>query len=627
MAKKATPKKNVTQKVKKKPVAKKVTPKESAPTLAPKSTPKPVKKSFWRKCLKFCFTVGLWLGLAGGIVLIGLFFTLPDPTKVINEQRRPPTVTLLDRHGVPFSQLRGHAIAPARFAEMPPLLPAAFLAMEDQRFYSHFGLDPVGILRAAWRNIVAGGVREGGSTITQQIAKNLFLSPERSFFRKIQEALLALWLEQKFDKQQIIEIYLNRIYLGSGVYGIAAGAQQYFGKPFSELELAEIALLAGLPKAPSRYSPMSNPEAAQERALLVLQVLKEQEIIADTDYTAASKQLENSQDLPVRQTRGADFHRWIMQRLEGLNLLGQHDLTVHTTLNNQLQRVIEHQLQEAREAFSDENVEQAAIVSMEKNGAVRAMLGGVPWAKSQFNRATQAKRQVGSVFKIVVYASALEVGYSPNTIVELIPPKNTQQWWPEDSAQNTQDSLDLRTGMAQSSNALAVTLTRDVGRRALIKMAHRMGISSTIPNLPSIALGVAEIPLLEMTGAMAVIAADGLSAQPYGIKSVLNGDGQIVYAHDDHRHRVFSHNVAIGMQDMLAAVIDSGTGKAAQNQSTLGGKTGTTQNHRDALFIGYGTDLVTGVWLGNDNATPMKDTTGGGLPAKIFQSIAQVFPH
>ncbi|NQY83044.1 MAG: PBP1A family penicillin-binding protein [Alphaproteobacteria bacterium] len=602
--------------------------KKSLPKTSKKTPTKTSSEKHWlRRYARLGFTLGLWGILLAGIGLVGVFFTLPDPVEVIIAERRPPTITLLDRHGSPFHQLRGYAAKPVRLDEVPALLPTAFLAMEDQRFYEHLGVDPWGILRAIWVNLRAGRIQQGGSTITQQVVKNVFLSSRRTLFRKLQEVLLALWLEQKFSKAQILEIYLNRIYLGSGVYGIAAGAQQYFGKAVSELKLPEIVLLAGLPKAPSQYSPLANPKAASKRALLVLDVLKDYAAISQSQYQQALKLLSTPTTLPVRRARGAYFHRWVVQRLETLNLVGQSDITVYTTLDSGLQMTVENQLHALRPHFEIQRVNQAAVVSMDTTGAVRAMVGGVDWQQSQFNRATQARRQVGSVFKIIVYAAALEAGYSPDSVIRLTRPENTEQWWPEDSTQNSTATLSLRQGMAQSSNALAVTLSEAVGRQKIIAMARRMGISATIPDLPSMALGVAEISLIEMTSAMAVIAAQGRGIEYYGISHVQDSSGREIYRHFSPTHLVLEPRVTAQLQDMLGTVLSEGTGKAARSQSALGGKTGTTQNHRDALFIGYGQDLVSGIWLGNDDGSPMQDTYGSGLPAQIFFEISRIFEH
>lgn len=601
------------------------TPSGTVSSKTQKNTKKPQRSWTFRLFYAF-FTLGLWGGLATLVFLFSIFFTLPDPVQAIEEDRRAPNMVLLDRHGEPFYRLKGYAAKPVHLKDMPPLLPQAFLSIEDRRFYDHFGLDPMGIIRAAYHNIRQGKLRQGGSTITQQVAKNLFLTPERTLYRKLQEMLLSFWLESTFSKEQILEIYLNRIYLGSGVYGIASAAQQYFGKHPADLELSEIALLAGLPKAPSRYSPLANPTAASKRAMVVLRALEEQKVITHDEASAARKPLNNPQNLPLRSTSGAHFHRWIFRAIENLDIVGSGDLVIETTFDATLQATIEQQLQLLHQTLQQHNVGQAAVVSIDKTGAVRAMVGSLDWKQSEFNRAVQAHRQMGSVFKIIVYAAALESGFSPDSILDTSQPKRDHQWWPEDSSKR-EKTFTLREGMARSSNAMAVMLSERVGRKNIISMARRMGISATIPNLPSMALGVAEIPLIEMTSAMTVIASGGLGTEPYGIRRITDKAGNIIYEHSARHHRVFSASISEQMDDMLSSVLQEGTGRSAKSPSARGGKTGTTQNHRDALFIGYGEDLVTGIWLGNDNGQSMKGVSGGSLPAKIFFNVSSIYLH
>ena len=582
----------------------------------------------WR-LMRGAFTASLWGGVLFVLGVGAIFVTLPDPIAAIHREVRQPSMTLLDRHGNVISHSRGQSSLTWKLEDMPPLLPATFIAVEDRRFYEHWGIDPWGILRAMLVNLRAGRFVQGGSTITQQLAKNLFLSSRKNLWRKAQEAVLALWLESLFSKEQLLEIYLNRLYLGSGVFGVGAAAQQYFQAPVPALGIPEIALLAGLPKAPSRYNPLANPQQASMRSKVVLQVMRSEGLIDEADYQQYRATL-NAENLPVRRVRGQYFDVWLQSSHAVYDQINtQQDVIIHTTLDMNLQHVIETQVEDLRGHLAAKNVGQLAVISLGKQGAVRAMLGGISWQNSQFNRTTQAYRQVGSLFKLVVYAVALEHGLSPDSVITLpaYNPTLYDGWWPEKQRRTSPISMRLSEGMAQSSNLMAVHLSETLGRDKVIAMARRLGISTDLPDLPSLALGVAEIPLLQISQAFHTIANGGIAYTPHGISSISTSQGKTLYTYTHQGHRVLSAEVAAQLSQLLGSVIQEGTGKNARSMSIIGGKTGTTNDYRDALFVGYGKHITTGVWMGNDNGAPMQLVAGGGLPAQLSFMISRIFPH
>ncbi len=498
-------------------------------------------------------------------------------------------------------------------ADLPPYLAQTIIAIEDRRFYQHSGIDLRGILRAGWRNTQAGATREGASTITQQLARLMFLTPERTFRRKVQEAVLAVWLESQLKKEDILLRYLNTAYFGAGAYGVDAAARRYFGKKAGELSLAEDAMLAGLVRAPSQLAPTRNFGGAKERQELVLQAMVETNAITAAEAEAARTQsvkLRTPPETPPGSNYFVDMVAGDVRRLLGSS---SGDLTLRTTLNMELQRLAEGVIERRLEAEGPKkNVSQAALVALGRDGAVLAMVGGRDYEASQFNRATQAKRQAGSLFKLFVYLTALQRGYTPQSVV-VDRPTQIGEWEPQNYS----------GGFVHSINTVAAQLGDEVGIPAIIDTAKRMGVQSTLPAVPSLALGSAEVTLLEMTKAFGSVAA-GAQIESYSVRSIVGNSQQALYTKTGAGTE-FTGQLGVSramMIDLLQGVVSEGTGKAARIANIpMGGKTGTTQEYRDAWFIGFTPDIVVGVWVGNDDNTPMNRVVGGDLPANIWHDF------
>lgn len=509
-------------------------------------------------------------------------------------------------------------------ADLPDHLKAAVIAIEDRRFYEHIGIDLRGILRAAWRNWQGGGTREGGSTITQQLARLMFLSSDQNLRRKVQEALLALWLERKIEKQEILLRYLNTAYFGAGAYGVDAAARRYFDKPTKDLNLAEAAMLAGLVRAPSQLAPTRNLGGAKERANTVLLAMLETKAITEqqaADARAAPVVLRIPTETPPGANYLVDMIEADTRRVIGV---ATGDLTLRTTIDLELQRVAEGVI--ARRLDKDgarKNVSQAALIALAPDGAIKAMVGGRDYEASQFNRATQAKRQAGSAFKLFVYLAALQKGYTPQSIV-VDEPTQIGDWEPQNASGRFRGRMPLRTAFAQSSNSVAAQLGSEIGIPNVIALAKKLGVKSELPSVPSLALGSAEVTLLEMTRAYAVVATGKESLEPYAVRSIQTDSQKPLFnyvAPGPIPASALGESRAM-MLELLQAVVREGTGKSASlQQAPVGGKTGTTQEYRDAWFIGFTQELTVGIWLGNDDNSPMEKVTGGGLPAEIFQDF------
>jgi penicillin-binding protein 1A len=571
------------------------------------------------RIVKLGVLVSLWAVILGAVVLGGFALTLPDTDELTRAERRP-SVTVLAADGsllTTYGDLFGQ---PLTLREMSPYLPKAVIAAEDHRFYGHFGVDPIGLLRAALANISAGHVVQGGSTITQQLAKNLFLTPERSFSRKIQETLLALWLEHRFTKDQILEIYLNRVYLGAGAYGVDAAAHRYFNKSARRISLYESAAIAGLLKAPSRFNPARDRDKTAARTILVLTKMAEAGLISADQAAAATRGGASLAAVAVARPAARYFTDWVTEQLGDFADPGRRDLTVVTTLDARMQAAAEAAIAETiTRDGSKLAVTQGALVAMSPDGAVRAMVGGRDYNQSQFNRATQAQRQPGSAFKPFVYLAGLEAGLQPSDrFVDA--PMRVGNWQPRDYTEHYQGEMTLAEGLAQSVNTIAVQVAQRAGIGNVVAVAHRLGISSPLAPEISLALGTNETNLLELVSAYAPFANGGSGVWPHGITEIRDGTGKIVFRRTGSGlGRVASPEFAGTMNDMLSAVISHGTGRAAELPRPAAGKTGTTQDYRDAWFLGYTADLVAGVWLGNDDNTPMKKVTGGSLPAQTWR--------
>ena len=569
--------------------------------------------------IRFVATATTWVAIIIIVVFGWYALDLPDAEKALKGSRSP-TITLLSSSGNVFAT-RGHIYGvPFQANELPKTLAQAVIATEDRRFYSHFGLDPVGIARAAWANIRAGYIVQGGSTLTQQAAKNLFLTPERSFKRKIQEVLLALWLERKFSKNQILTIYLNRVYLGAGTYGVDAAARKYFGKSAKRLMLYESALLAGLLKAPSRYNPQSNPTAAWRRAHQVLKNMVAAGYLSQKQVAKALKKRGPRFRPPL--TGGRFFADWILSQLGDHVYIGNRDLTVTTTLRIASQRSAERHVAAGIARFGEKgSAQQGALIAIDGNGAVRALVGGRAHSESSFNRATQATRQPGSAFKPFVYLTALEAGMTPKSQVTDAP-ININGWKPRNFDGKYQGIIPMGHALAHSVNSAAVRIAQSVGIKRIVDTASRLGIPGHINLHPSLALGTHDVRLIDLTAAYTVFANGGYAIWPYGITEIRDRNGTILFQRQSSKlQKIVAPEHVSAMNSMLAGVLNHGTGRAAKLKRPAAGKTGTSQNYRDAWFIGYTSDLVAGVWIGNDDGAPMKQVTGGGLPARIWKNF------
>ena len=558
-----------------------------------------------------------------GVVALGALFAyyasrLP-PIDQLAVPKRPPNIAILSDDGSLIAN-RGDTGGPAvRLIDLPPYLPKAFVAIEDKRFYDHNGVDPIGVSRALLRDVVGGGGIEGGSTLTQQLAKNLFLTQERTLSRKIQEAILAFWLERRYSKDQILELYLNRVYFGSGAYGVEAAAQKYFGKSARFVTLSEAALLAGLMKSPTRLAPNRNLKGANERAAQVITAMAEQGHITEA---MAKLALANPAEVKHDKSAGSINYAadYVMDALD--NTIGaiDEDIVVTTTINLKMQGEAERALTEELNAKGAKfGVEQGALVALDPTGAIKAMVGGRNYADSQFNRAVAAKRQPGSSFKPFVYLAALEKGLTPDTVREDAP-ISVKGWSPENYSREYFGPVTLTKALALSLNTVAVRLGLEVGPKAVVAVAHRLGITSDLDPVPSIALGSSDVTPLEMVSAYAAFANGGVGVQPHVIARVRTAGGKQLYLRRNANFgRVIEPQYVAMMNAMMQETLLTGTARKAELPGwQAAGKTGTSQDWRDAWFLGYTSYLVAGVWLGNDDSSPTRKVSGGNLPVEIW---------
>lgn len=590
----------------------------------PAKPARPKKRSrtggFLMGLLWWGFVACLWGGIAAIGVVVYYGAQLPSAnTWAIPD--RPPNIRILAADGSLISnrgQTGGEAVT---YRELPYYVPAAIISSEDRRFMSHFGVDPVGLLAVAVESIQARGVTRGASTITQQVAKNLFLTPDQTLGRKVQEAILAVWLEQNYTKEEILELYMNRVYFGAGATGIEAAAQTYFGVSARNLSLGQAAMLAGILPAPSAYNPKSNPERAIERQRLTLNSMAQEGYI--TAEEAAAARINPDQTVRTRVAGSEDYVAdWVESLMTAYIGEIESDVVVQTTIDWKMQKDAEFIVKEMvasegpKRGFS-----QGALVAMDVNGAVRAMVGGVDYQASQYNRAVTAKRQPGSAFKPFVYMAAMEKGYTPDTLAEDAQ-FDYNGWSPRNASRKYAGTVTLRQGLAYSLNTISARLAIDVTPQAVIDVASRMGISSPLTAVPSIALGTQEVNLLELTSAYVPFANGGFGTIPNVITRIEAKDGKVLYeASDAGPGRVVAPNILAEMNDMLTTAVEVGTGKGANLGGwPIAGKTGTTNDSKDALFVGYTSRMVTGVWLGNDDATKTS-LSGGNVPAAIWSQF------
>ncbi len=620
--KKPLAKKNVKKKVTtKKPVKKK------APTERKTSTKKSKTFSFWRFMFKWLFVLSLWSGIFLTILFAWYATELPGITKNAAFERKPSIIIQASDGSriVRYGEVKGNSVS---VKELPPHLIYAVLATEDRRFYQHPGMDPLGLARAMWINIKTGQFRQGGSTITQQLAKNLFLTQDRTIKRKIQEAMLAFWLENQLSKDEILSAYLNRVYLGAGLYGVDAAAKRYFSKDVREINLREAATLAGLLKAPSRYSPLKNPSLSRKRTDVVLRAMVSSGYITQSDLTHAHK---TTPPLPVKKHSGGNssryFSDWVMDGLKDIIGTPAQDIIVETTLDPTIQKTAQKALTRTlRERGEARGISQGAIIVMRPDGAILSMIGGQNYLASQFNRAVQSRRPPGSAFKPILFLNALEQGWSPRDKILDAPFEEDEPYRPKNFAEKYFGEVTLNEALTRSMNTAAVRLMQETGRKTVIDTAKRLGIFSPLEPDLSLALGSSGISLLEMSTAYSVMANGGMSVFPYAIKRITSTDGTLYYERPEtiSARRVIKSRPLKTLTGILQNVIEEGTGRRARlDNIRAAGKTGTSQGSRDAWFIGFTDELVTGVWLGNDDNTPMNGVTGGAEPAAIWKEIMQ----
>jgi penicillin-binding protein 1A len=504
------------------------------------------------------------------------------------------------------------------YDQIPPEMRAAMIAVEDKRFRSHIGVDPIGIARSVKVRVDTGHWKQGGSTITQQLARNIFLTNTRTFGRKLKEMILALALERKFSKEQILELYLNRVYFGGGAYGIDAASRRFFGHGADQLSLGEAAIVAGLVKAPSNYSPTADAEAARQRSSVVLQSMADNGFISE-----AAAQSVNPADIRIEKTTKENsvryFTDWALPQLDALIDQTQDPIDVWTTLDPGMQSVADRAI-----AANAPRGAQGALVALDRDGAVRAMVGGKDYVDSIYNRATQATRQPGSAFKLFVYLTALESGMKPtDTIID--EPITISGWTPRNSTRTNLGPVSLREAFSRSINTVSARIGAQLGFGTIADMARRFGITTPISTYPSMVLGTSDVRLIDMTKAFAAVNNKGVAVTPYAIRKVVTADGRLLYQHENSEERVLvAPWVAAEMTDLLQSAVLTGTGRAAQIGRPVAGKTGTTTSNKDGWFIGFSSGLTTGVWMGRDDAKTVGGLQGGTAPARAFQDFMSV---
>ncbi|VVT11017.1 Penicillin-binding protein [Sphingomonas sp. EC-HK361] len=559
---------------------------------------------------------GRWImrGFGSAIILFIIIVAWLAVTAPLSRSLKPPTppsITLTAEDGTPIAR-RGAIIgAPVDAAKLPAHVREAFLAIEDRRFYSHWGVDPRGIARAAWHNMRGGGVREGGSTITQQLAKNAFLDSDRTAARKIREAMISFWLEAWLTKDEILSRYLSNVYFGDNVYGIRAASRHYFGRTPEDLNIGQAAMLAGLVKAPSRLAPTGNLAGARAREAVVVGAMVDAGFLTKAEAARVQPQRVRHDDVE-QLPNGTYFADWVLPSARDQAGEIKTETTVQTTLDRKMQRAAERAVKRAGLKQA-----QVALVAMRPDGRVVAMVGGKDYGKSPFNRATQARRQPGSTFKLFVYLAAMRAGMTPDSTVE-DRPIEISGWKPKNSDGQYRGTITLREAFARSSNVAAARLTQQVGVRAVIKAARDLGISTPIPEEATIALGTSTVSLLELTAAYGAIARGSYPVAPRGLEQVQDKSW---YENFTSRPTTIPDDIRAKMLDLMSASVSGGTSRQAGLSVDTFGKTGTTQDNRDALFMGFANGIVAGVWVGNDDNTPNPGLSGGGIPARIWRDF------
>lgn len=594
--------------------------KKTATKTKRKSKSKKGKKRSWKMTV---FLLLLWVALVVGGALFGYIWychkTLPAFSKALYVERQPG-VKILAEDGRELTSYGGLFAEPVDVDKLPKYVSQAVVDTEDRRFYKHSGFDFIGFSRAMGVNLIKRRYAQGASTLTQQVAKNLFLTQEKSIKRKVQEFLLARWLEKHFSKKQILEIYLNRVFFGSGAYGINTAAKRFFNKHAKDLNLYEAAILAGALKAPSRYNYLRNKKKALERAAVVLSLMQRAGSISKEEKEAALKQ-------PVGNTHGGEilgiryFGDYIMSELPSLLDNFGDDIYVKTTLDYSLQQRAEYLLRKHIRAHQKDNVNEGAVVILDRNGAVKAMVGGFDYNKSQFNRATQALRHAGSSFKLFVYLAAFEKGFKENELIADEPIK-IGDWEPQNYDKQFHGAVSLKQAFAKSLNAATVDLATYLSLEDIIDMALRLGITSGVKDEPAIILGATEVRVIDMAAAYTATVNGGYAVFPYAITEVKNSDNDVLFKRVPLAKEKVLNDVVLEKINILEReVVLNGTGKRAKNVPQAKGKTGTSQNYRDAWFIGSNAKYTAAVWVGNDDNSPMKEIGGGTVPTEIWAEI------
>jgi penicillin-binding protein 1A len=577
------------------------------------SSSKPL--SGFRRWFGRIFRVGLIGGLIGimvvGIAVAFAYQSLPS----YSELKSSPNGQMIRVHAADGTVIV--SIGPSygewlSIDQIPAPMKTAMVAVEDKRFRSHFGVDPLGIARSFQVRYLKGRFTQGGSTITQQLARNVFLTNDKTWSRKIREIILALAIERKFSKDQVLELYLNRVYFGGGAYGVDAASRKFFGHPASTLSLGEGAIIAGLVKAPSNYSPSADAKAAVGRAGVVLDVMLKQGLITPTDVAAANPAKVALAPEP-KQNSVRYFTDWALPQLDTLIDEGGEPIEVWTTLDLGMQNAADEAIR-----ANTPGKAQGALVSLDRDGAVRAMVGGKDYVASIYNRATQAVRQPGSAFKLFVYLAAIEAGYTPGDMV-VDEEVNINGWKPRNSSRRYSGEITLRTAFAYSVNTIAAKLGAEVGTGSIANMARRFGITTPVNTQPSMVLGTSDVRLIDMTRAFASVGGNGVAVAPYGILKVTTAKGEVLYQHRTDTSLVLvAPQVAAQMIDLLQTAVNTGTARAAQIGRPVAGKTGTTSSNKDGWFLGFSSGITTGVWMGRDDADPIPGLQGGRAPAQAF---------
>jgi penicillin-binding protein 1A len=578
------------------------------------SASSPIKRTFVT-----LFKIGLYgtfVGLIALVVAVGVAMSsLPNYQELVRRDDLGQMIRVRSADGTVLVSLGPSFGEWLPYSQIPPVMRNAMIAVEDRRFRSHLGVDPIGIARGVYVGIARGGRVRGVSTIAQQLARNIFLTNKRTYARKLREGILALAIEQRFTKDQVLELYLNRVYFGGGAYGIDAASRRFFGHSAQDLSLSEAAIIAGLVKAPSNYSPTADAEAAKSRAAVVLRLMQDQGYI--TAVEAASAEPADVKLVPTpKQNSVRYFTDWVLPQLDTLIDETVEPIDVWTTLDVNMQRAADQAINANTPGGA-----QGALVSLDRDGAVRAMVGGRDYVSSIYNRATQATRQPGSAFKLFVYLSAIEAGHRPDdTVVD--EPVNINGWRPRNNDRVYRGPITIRQAFAGSINTISAKLGQEVGFRTVADMAQRFGITTEVNTHPSMVLGTSDVRLIDMTRAFASVASKGIAVVPYGIRKVTTAKGELIYQQQTGEARTLvAPWVAAQMTDLLQTAVLTGTGRAAQIGRPVAGKTGTTTANKDGWFIGFSSGITTGVWMGRDDARPIPGLQGGRAPAAAFHAF------